>query len=67
MTMGRRKRDRQEPLLITAQDLPRSAGHPFYRALNELPAGPDFDRWIEARWRVTTRQAAGNHVISTGC
>jgi transposase len=49
MAMGRRKRDRQEPLFITAQDLPRSAGHPFYRALNGLLAGADFDRWIEAR------------------
>jgi transposase len=49
MAMGRRKRDRQEPLFITAQDLPRSAGHPFYRALNGLLAGADFDRWVEAR------------------
>jgi transposase len=49
MAMGRRKRDRQEPLFITAQDLPRSAGHPFYRALNGLLTGADFDRWIETR------------------
>ena len=49
MAMGRRKRDRQEPLFITAQDLPRSAGHPFYRALNGLLAAADFDRWIESR------------------
>jgi transposase len=49
MAMGRRKRDRQEALFITAQDLPKSAGHPFYEALNRLLAEADFDRWIETR------------------
>jgi hypothetical protein len=28
MAMGRRKRDRQEALFVSSQDLPRSAGHP---------------------------------------
>jgi transposase len=49
MAMGRRKRDRQEALFLTAQDLPRSAGHPFYEALNRLLAEADFDRWVETR------------------
>ena len=49
MAMGRRKRERQEALFITAQDLPRSAGHPFYQALNRLLAEADFDRWVETR------------------
>ena len=36
MAMGRRKTDRQDPLFVTAESLPRSLGHPFYKALNRL-------------------------------
>src|SRR5271156_2049682 len=50
MAMGKRKR-RQESLFITADNLPRSDGHPFYQKLNALLAEADFDRWIEARCR----------------
>jgi len=48
MAMGKRKQ-RQESLFIMADQLPRSAGHPFYQKLNELLAEADFDRWIEGR------------------
>jgi transposase len=48
MSMGKRKR-RQESLFITAENLPRSDGHPFYQRLNALLAEAGFDRWIEAR------------------
>jgi len=49
MAMGRRKTERQEPLFVTADTLPKSAGHPFYKALNRLLAEANFDRWIEDR------------------
>jgi transposase len=49
MAMGRRKTERQDALFITADNLPRSQGHPFYQALNRLLAEANFDRWIEAR------------------
>ena len=49
MVMSRRNQDLQEALFITALDLPKSAGHPFYQALNRLPAEADFDRWVETR------------------
>ena len=49
MAMGRRKVVRQESLFVTAEQLPRSQGHPFYRALNALLAEAKFDRWIEGR------------------
>jgi len=48
MAMGKRKR-RQESLFITAENLPRSDGHPFYQKLNTLLAEAGFDRWIEGR------------------
>jgi transposase len=49
MAMGRRKAARQEALFVTAEQVPRSQGHPFYRALNVLLAEANFDRWIEGR------------------
>jgi transposase len=49
MAMGRRIIARQEPLFVTAEQLPRSQGHPFYKALNALLAEAGFDRWIEKR------------------
>jgi len=49
MAMGRRKTGRQESLFITADNLPKSQGHPFYKALNALLAEVGFDRWIEQR------------------
>jgi len=49
MAMGRRKAVRQEALFVTSEQLPRSQGHPFYRALNALLAEAKFDRWIEDR------------------
>jgi transposase len=48
MAMGKRKA-RQEALFITADRLPRSGGHPFYKRLNALLAEFGFDRWIEDR------------------
>ena len=50
MSMGQRI-DRQEELFILTEGLPKSAGHPFYKALNRLLAEADFDRWIEKRCR----------------
>ncbi len=34
---------------MATAELARSAGHPFYRKLNELLAAAGFDRWIEGR------------------
>ena len=49
MAMGRRKPERQEPLFVTGDNVPRSQGHPFYKALNRLFAEANFDHWIEDR------------------
>jgi transposase len=46
--MGKRRR-RQDTLFVTADGLPKSPGHPFYRKLNELLGEAEFDRWIERR------------------
>jgi hypothetical protein len=51
MAMGRRKTERERPLFLLADDLPKSGGHPFYARLNQLLAEAGFDDWIEARCR----------------
>jgi transposase len=48
MGMGKRK-PVQEALFVSYDDLPRSAGHPFYVKLNELLDVARFDRWLEKR------------------
>jgi len=46
MALGRRQPETGS-LFITTADLPRSAGHPFYRALNRLLEEAGFDRTVE--------------------
>lgn len=48
MAMGRKKQ-RQDALWIATSDLPKSAGHPFYRRVNILLEGNGFDRFVEQR------------------
>src|SRR5690349_19877842 len=48
MAMGRKKR-RQDALFIMATELPKPAGHPFYKQLNQLLGEAKFDEWIERR------------------
>lgn len=47
MALGRRKTERQAALFITADALPKSGGHPFYRRLNALLKEAEFDRFAE--------------------
>jgi transposase len=46
MALGRRK-GKQESLWVAGKDLPRSAGHPFYSALEKVLVAGDFDRFVE--------------------
>jgi len=48
MAMGKRKRKlRQESMWIAAQELPRSASHPFYKRLNQILEQKGFDEYVE--------------------
>jgi transposase len=49
MAMGKRKRDRQQLMWITATDLPTAASHPFYRRLNQVLCEHGFDDFVEAQ------------------
>lgn len=51
MAMGKRKKEAQQPLFVSAIDLPQSVAHPFYAKLNEVLAGWKFDEFVEERCR----------------
>ena len=50
MAMGERGEDRQQAVLVSTSEL-RSAGHPFYRAMNEILRDAEFDRFAEQQCR----------------
>jgi transposase len=48
MALGRRAdRARTHPLWLSANDLPKSEGHPFYRRVNQLLETHQFDEFVE--------------------
>ena len=50
MAMGKRRRHaKQASMWVAANDLPRSAAHPFYMRLNLIFDQHDFDRYVEDR------------------
>jgi len=48
MAMGRRPRESQQALFVSADRLPLGEGHAFYEGLNRLLDGSGFDRAVEA-------------------
>lgn len=46
MAMGKRRQG-QQTMWVSHEDLPRSAGHPFYEALNQVLGQHGFDAWVE--------------------
>jgi transposase len=48
MGMGKRK-PVQQSLFVSYENLPRSAGHPFYDKLNQFLEEAQFDGWVEER------------------
>jgi transposase len=47
MAMGKRERQRQEPLFVCTADLRPSPAHPYYQVANALLAAHGFDDWVE--------------------
>ena len=48
MTMENRKGDSQESFWTATHKLTQTAGHPFYRKLNEILAKEGFDAFAES-------------------
>ena len=66
MAMGKRKRERQEPLFVVASDLPETPAHPFYRKLNEVLAGWKFDELVEGLCRGFYAEVMGRPSLAPG-
>ena len=45
----KRSRDRHTTLWVATDDLPRSAGHPFYERLNRVLDDAGFDGFVEGK------------------
>jgi hypothetical protein len=71
MAMGKRRRhSKQVSMRVAAQDLPRSAAHPFYAGLDQILEQHDFDGYVEGLARGSTRMTGARdcHRGSTfGC
>jgi transposase len=51
MAMGKRRGETQGELWVATQNLPRSAGHPFYERLNAVLAEAGFEEFAQAQCR----------------
>ncbi len=49
--MGKRKRERQKAMWVSASELPKSPGHPFYVRLNQALEAAGFDEFVEKACR----------------
>ena len=66
MAMGRRRRQTQQPLFLSAADLPQAASHPYYQTLNALLASHGFDEWVEEACREFYAQVMGRPSLAPG-
>ncbi len=66
MAMGKRKSERQEELWVSAGEVARAPGSPFYTKLNELLAEAGFDRWAEERCRKFYAEKVGRPGVPPG-
>ena len=58
MAMGRRRKERQQPLFLAASDI-RTPGDPFYRALNRLLDEHGFDEEEASKFFLETARKFG--------
>ena len=66
MAMGKRKAERQEELWLSAGEIARGPGSPFYAKLNEVLGRAGFDRWAEERCREFYAERVGRPGVPPG-
>lgn len=66
MAMGKRKRQTQDQLWVSHEDLPRSQGHPYYQNLNQILNHFGFDDWLEEVCQPFYHQCMGRPSIAPG-
>jgi transposase len=66
MAMGKRKREDQQPLWVSTQDLAMPASHPYYKKVNELLKAHGFDEWVEGVCQPFYHRALGRPSLAPG-
>lgn len=66
MAMGKRKRRQQQPMWVSASELPTSPGHPFYQRLNRVLDAEGFDAFVERRCARFYAPVMGRPSLSPG-
>lgn len=66
MAMGNRKEEAQPSFWSPTHKLVQSAGHPFYRRLNEILSGGGFDRFAESQCGKFYAEGRGRRSIPPG-
>jgi len=66
MAMGKREKKRQGALWVATTDLPRSAGHPFYEALNAVLREGGFDDFVEGHSKKFYADQVGRPGLAPG-
>lgn len=65
MAMGKRGNE-QDELFVSYKDMPRSEGHPFYRALEKVLREKGFDRYVESLCKQFYAPVMGRPGIAPG-
>jgi transposase len=66
MAMGKRKQHSQQPLFISAAELPCTVAHPFYAKLNEVLGAGDFDQFVEGLFAKFYHERMGRPSLEPG-
>ncbi|MFB3111678.1 MAG: transposase [Gemmatimonadales bacterium] len=66
MTLGKRRKHREQDLFIASTSMPRSPGHPFYRQLNRLLDDAGFDEKVESLCKPLYVEGRGRPSIPPG-
>jgi len=66
MAMGKRRREEQQPLWVSYQDLPASVSHPFYVQLNAVLDHCGFEPWIEEVCQAFYAKVMGRPSLAPG-
>ena len=66
MAMGKRQRQRQEPLFVCTADLRPAPAHPYYQVVHALLAAHGFDEWVEAACQPFYAEVLGRPSLPPG-
>ena len=66
MSMGKRKRQRQSEMWVSATELTKAPGHPFYQRLNRVLGKHGFDDFVEAECATFYAPSRGRPGLAPG-